>query len=337
MLRTSIRHLCLLAILVTAVAAIAHADSTTPADSACYGTNLAQSEGYLGVSKVKPSSPTPLKVKPWPSFSAGFQGLSRYNPAEWGLNCCLPTPAKGQFLVGPKVFFARVQGQARRGLDQTPGTATVVDFDDHLGFRKTGNTIWSIDAYYQFRPRWGLRYSFTPLHMDATHSPLTGFTIAGQSFQAGSPIHASWKRYEHRAGVVFNLSRRPNSLTNLFAEWIYVQDRLSIRSAGGTATAGVVRWDDDKSAAMIGLEFNKCLKNYKGNTLAFNAKGGVAFLDDTVGYDAEAGLSYLIPIKTGRFGFVSAGYRYSRLQKDRNTRMFGTTLDGAFLKAGFLF
>lgn len=336
MLRTSIRHLCLLAILVTAVATIAHAESTTSNGSACYGTNLAASEGYLGVSKIKPSSPSPLKVKPWPSFSAGFRGLSGYNPATWGLDCCLPTPAKGQFVVGPKVFFARVQGQARRGLDQAPGASTEVDFDDHLGFRKTGNTVWAIDAYYQFRPRWGLKYSFMPLSMDATHSPLTGFSIAGQSFQAGSPIHASWKRYEHRAGVVFNLSRRQNSLTNLFAEWIYVQDRLAIRGSG-TAAAGAVSWDDDKNAAMIGLEFNKCLKNYKGNTLSFSAKGGVAFLDDTVGYDAEAGLSYLIPIKTGRFGFVSAGYRYSRLQKERNTRMFGTTLDGAFLQAGFLF
>lgn len=336
MLRTSIRHLCLLAILVTALAAIAHAESTAPADNASYGTNLAQSEGYLGVSKIKPTSPTPLKVKPWPSFSAGFQGLSQYNPASWGLNCCLPTPAKGQFVVGPKLFFARVQGEARRGLDQAPGASTVVNFDDHLGFRKTGNSIWSIDAYYQFRPRWGLKYSFTPLNMEATHSPLTGFSIAGQSFTAGTPIHSSWKRYEHRAGVVFNLSHRQNSLTNLFAEWIYVQNRLSI-SGTGTATAGAVRWDEDTNAAMVGLEFNKCLKNYKGNTLSFSAKGGVAFLDDTVGYDAEAGLSYLIPIKTGRFGFVSAGYRYSRLQKDRNTRMFGTTFDGAFLQAGFLF
>jgi hypothetical protein len=95
--------------------------------------------------------------------------------------------------------------------------------------------------------------------------------------------------------------------------------------------------DDTNNVAILGLEFDRCLKNYRGNTLALNGKGGIAFLDDSIGYEAEAALNYLIPIRTGRFGFVKAGYQYAQLKKDRPGRMFGTTMDGPFLQLGLLF
>ncbi|MBI5249907.1 MAG: hypothetical protein HY912_10470 [Desulfomonile tiedjei] len=178
-----------------------------------------------------------------------------------------------------------------------------------------------------------MRYSFTPIFMDATNFPRTSFNFMGQTFASATEVRSKWEHIEHRAGLYFNVSQSQHSSTNLFADWLHVQDKLSI----GTGVTSAVVWDDTKNMAVTGIEFIRCLKNFHGNTLAFSGKGGIAFLNDTVGYEAEAGLSYMIPIKSGRFGFVKGGYRYSHLKKEKPTEVFGSTIDGAFLQVGFLF
>ncbi len=306
------------------------AASTVSAADSLFGF----SEGYKGVSKTKPSPNDVLKVKPW-GVSSRLAGLSSLNPATWGLNCFLPAPAKGQFLIGPEIMFARLRGEARRGATLTGLESTTANFDDNLGFSKGGHTLWSINALYQFRPRLAVTYSFMPISLETTGTSLTGFQLGGQAFTAGARVRSKWERYIHRAGLNFNVSRRTNASTSLFAQWLYLQDRLSVRDIAGTSPG--VTWDDDKNLAVLGIRFDKCLRNFRGNTLALNVVGGVAFLDDSMGYEAEAGLSYLIPIKKGRFGFVKGGYKYSHLKKETDLEMFGTTLDGAYLQLGFLF
>jgi len=292
------------------------------------------SEGYKGVSKTRPAPSDVLKVKPW-GVSSQLGGLSSLNPATWGLNCFLPGPAKGQFLLAPEILFGRFQGEARRGATMTGLERPHVDFDDNLGFSKGGHTFWSINALYQIMPRLALTYSYMPMSMETTGTSVTGFQFGGQAFTAGARLRSKFERYMHRAGLSFNVSRRSNATTSLFAQWLYLQDKLSIRDTVGTSPG--VTWNDDKNLALLGIRFDKCLRNFRGNTLALNMVGGVAFLDDSMGYEAEAGLSYLIPIKTGRFGFVKGGYKYSHLKKESDLEMLGTTLDGAFLQAGFLF
>jgi len=332
MLRNALKYVFVFTLMVTAFSAAALADSAQPTYDPCTGA-----AGYKAISKVKPGpspSPTALKVKPW-GIASRFDALSRYNPVNWAMDCCLPMPAKGQFLLGPRVLFGRVQGEVRRGTDITGIQTAVVNFDDHLGFKKSGNAFWSIDALYQIRPRWGIRYSFSPMLMEATNSPTTAFSFAGQTFAAGTPVRSKWERFEHRAGLVFTLSRTAYSSTNFFAEWLNVQDKLTI--GGATGITAAVTMNDTKNLAVAGLEFDKCLKNYRGNTLAISGRGSIAFLNDSIGYDAEAALSYLIPIKTGRFGFIKGGYRYAYLKKDKPARMFNTTMDGPFVQVGFLF
>jgi hypothetical protein len=244
-------------------------------------------------------------------------------------------PAKGQFVIAPKVFFPRIQGEAKKSADVPAMQGTsVASFDDHLGLRKTGNVMWSIEALYQIRPRWALKYSFMPLTMEGSGTAVTPFNFGGQTFAAGTPVHSRWNRYEHRAGILFNLTRTPAGHTSFFADYMNIQDQLKVRSAGLTAPATM---DDVKNLAVLGLEFERCLKNYRGNTLAFSGKGGIAFLSDSIGYEAQAALSYLIPVKTGRFGFVKAGYEYQQLKTEKTTKMFSTKFDGPFVQLGFLF
>jgi hypothetical protein len=336
MLGKCVKYLFVLPLIVTVtiLSAVAWADSTTTNNDPCVGLKP--------ITKVKPDIPPdvptpPMKVKPWGSLAPNFGALSQYSPLNWGPDCCLPTPAKGQFVLGPKAWFPRIQGEARRGFESPTNPtlqSNVVNFDDHLGFKKTGNVLWSIEAMYQLRPRWAIRYSFMPLSMEATGTPAGPFTFAGQTFATGTQLHSKWDRFEHRAGVVFNLSRTPSSQTSVFADWMNIQDTLAINSVGLGAPATM---DDTKNVAILGLEFDRCLKNYRGNTLALNGKGGIAFLNDSIGYEAEAALSYLIPVRTGRFGFVKAGYQYAQLKKDRPARMFGTTMDGPFVQLGLLF
>ena len=329
------KHLVILTILLAMACAAVAADSTSPPYTANPEASPDAKPEYRGISKVRPGPPAVTKVRPSFGFSSGFEGLSRFNPVTWGPECWLPVPAKGQFVIGPRVFFARMLGQARRG-EELAGQGSLIDFDDHLGFKKTGHVIWSIEGMYQFRPRWGLTYSYTPISMEATTTPLTGFTFMGQTFASGNLLRSKWDRSEHRAGLMFDVSRTANSVTRFYADWLYIQDRLTLGSALA-GTAANVTWDSTKSMAVLGLEFEKCLKNYRGNTLALTGKGGVAFLDDNLGYEAEAALNYLIPIKTGRFGFVKGGYRYETLKKERPRAMFSTTMDGPFVEFGFLF
>ncbi len=329
------RYLVILTILMVICHATASAESTISTYDPGAGASLDPRSEYKAVTKVKPEQPAITKVRPSRGWAAGFGGLSGYNPIAWGPECWLPIPAKGQFQIGPRVFFARLQGDLRRGMDVTGVQSSNVNFDDTLGLKKTGNVFWSLEALYQFRPKWGIAYSFAPLSMEADHIADRSFTFMGQSFTSGTAVHTKWERFQHRLGLVFDISRTPNSLTKFYADWLYIQDRLMIGSGLGTVASAT--WDRTQSAAVLGLEFDKCLKNYRGNTLALRGKGGVAFLDDSVGYEAEAALNYMIPIKTGRFGFVQAGYRWATLKKDRVRSMFSTTMDGPFLEFGFLF
>jgi hypothetical protein len=332
MLRNVLRYLIVVAFLVGifSAAACADPDKFDP----CSGENLDPASGFKGIAKVKPSSSQVLKVKPSTGWSEGYGAVSRLNPVNWWQDCCLPAPAPKQFVVGPSVFFPRLRGDARRpwgGIGA--GQPSLVHFDEHLKLGKSSSVVWSIDALYQMQPRLGLRYSFTPIHIDGGGAADSAFNFMGHSFTSGTQVRSKWESYQHRAGLIFNVNRTPNSVTSVFADWLYIQDKLTV-SGGAIASS---TWDENKSLAVLGLEFNKCLKNFRGNTLAFTCKGGLAFLDDHFGYDAAASLNYIIPIKRGRFGFLSGGYRYAHLKKEKDNEVFSTTMDGAFVQMGFLF
>ncbi|MDQ1238549.1 MAG: hypothetical protein QG577_734 [Thermodesulfobacteriota bacterium] len=345
MLRKSAIELFMLFIFAIAIGTMAYAESASPQNDTAVGTGIDYTTAYKGIAKVKPPAPsttgtsTATKVKPFTGVISGLDAISSYNPVTWGPECIVPIPAKGQFLVGPKIFFPRVRGDARK---DTPGATPPqggVDFEHHLGFKRSGTAVWSIEALYQFRPSWGIRYSFSPMTFETSGEASTGFTYGGQTFSAGALVRSKWERFQHRAGILYNLSYTTNSLTSFYADWLHIDDKLVVSGEGGTrATANIpVIWTDSKNLAVAGLEFSKGLRNYRGNSLTLDCKAGIAFLDDTIGYEAEAGLTYMIPIKTGRFGFVKGGYQFMSLKSETNRETFNTSMDGAFVKFGFLF
>lgn len=281
--------------------------------------------------KVKPSPDKIYKIKP----AEPLAGISRFSPLAWGMDCCFPSHAPGQFSADAMVFFARLRGSASKaGYMFVGAQPEKVDFTEQLKLGGGSKPMFTVTAKYQFQPRWALRYSFTPISIEGTGTPDISFTFRGQTFTFGTTIRSKWERMEHRAGLVFNVNKTVSSVASIYADWMYIQDRLTIGQAGGGALPAV-QWDDDKSLAVVGLEIDKCLANFRGTTLALSCKGGVAFLGDHFGYEAEAGLSYLVPVRPGSFGFIKGGYRYATLKKDVHFESFSTTMDGAFIQAGF--
>ncbi len=334
MLRNHLKYLIVLALSITLLGSGAWGWS--PQYEPCAAAPSTETaEGAKGITKVKPSPSQVQKVRPGEGIMSGLGGISRWNPIGWGTDCYLPVPAKGQFVLGTRFTFMRLHGDVRHGRGAAGVPASLVNFDDHLGLAKKNHTVWSINAHYQFQPRWGIRYSFTPMQLEASHLPATTFTFGGQTFQGNERIRSKWEQYGHSLGLAFDVQHSANSVTTVLAEWRFIQERLTIGSTVGRVPSTTL--DDDKSLAFLGLEFNKCLKNYRGSTLALTCMGGITFLDDHIGYDAEAALSYLIPIKRGRFGFVKGGYRYAQLRKDKGLEMVNTKTDGAFMEIGFLF
>lgn len=322
------KYVVLIGLISTALYAVALADQSQTDQE-----QQAKAQQVKPIYKVKPAPAAPVwKVKP----RFDLEGLSRLSPLAWGPECFLPTPAPRQFEAGARVWFGRVQGQASRGGALLFGESpSVVDFDDNLGISKSGSAMWMIKARYQVAPRWSLNYSFSPFLTEGTNAGAQTFTFMGTTFAAGTTVRSKWDRYEHRAGLAFDVTHSACSVTSIYADWMYVQDKLTIRQALGGLQNMV--WDDDKSLAVVGIELSKCLKNFRGSTLAINGKGGIAFLGDNNGYELEAGLSYIIPIKQGRFGYLKGGYRYAQLTKDKDHELFKTRTDGAFVEAGFIF
>ncbi|MGC8604442.1 MAG: hypothetical protein ACP5VS_12260 [Desulfomonilaceae bacterium] len=334
MLRRCLNYLCILIALFMVGVAGAYAESTPGILDSYAEASLDASPNFRAISKVKPSEPSISKVKP--GIMSRFEGLSRFNPANWGSEYILPAPAKGQFTVGPRLWFGNIGGEVRRTIGINPAVPGLrVDFTKNLGFGQNTTTIWGVDLQYQLRPRFGLRYSFTPMKLESRYTSQVAFTFENQSFGAGIRVESKWDRYEHRAGLTFNLSNSSSSRTSIFAEWMYLQNRLQIGSRAG-AVAPVV-WNDVRSVAVVGAEFDKCLKNFRGNSLNLSCKADVLFLSDCFGFDAETALNYMIPIKTGRFGFIKGGYRYSYFQEDNNRDLFDTSIGGVFVQVGFLF
>ncbi len=286
-----------------------------------------------GVSKVKPQAKRIMKVKP-PEY---FRPISRYLPFTFGTGGFLPTPQRGQPQISARVIFAQIKGTAHRALPTFPVYyEEPVEFQRDLGLSGYF-PVFSITAQYQLLPAWGFRYTFTPMDISATPQLERGFTYLGQTFTAGSRVNTRWERHDHRAGLVFNVVRKPSSLVSVYGEWLHSQVTLSIRDRTTAAILGTARYDNDKDLAVLGLELERYLTNIGDSSLGLKCKAGAAFLDNHFGYEAEAALSYALRINSRSYGFLRGGYRYAKLEKEKNNIKSGVTVDGGFLEVALLF
>ncbi|MFC1835795.1 hypothetical protein ACFL2Q_13885 [Thermodesulfobacteriota bacterium] len=293
-----------------------------------------QAPARAAVSKVKSEAKKITKVKK-PIY---YKPSTRYLPFTFWTGGYQPAPARGQALISARVAYAQVRGTARRMLPALPLLPThdkPVELQRDLGL-EGHHPIFTVTAQYQFLPAWGIRYSFTPMDISQTSKLDRTFTYRGRTFMSGSEVSTRWERSDHRAGLVFSLVRKPGSLVSLYGDWLHSEVTLSVRATQITSAMGAARYDDDRDLAVLGLELDKSLTSFRGSAIGLRCKAGVAFLDNHLGYEAEAAMTYSLRIGARSYGFLRGGYRYAQIKKDENSIMSSTTLNGAFVEIAFL-
>ncbi|HMK35521.1 MAG TPA: TonB-dependent receptor [Desulfomonilaceae bacterium] len=285
------------------------------------------------IQKVKPPKHI-VKVKPQ-AFEA-----QQTSPFEMVAGCTLPSIRSGGWQIDAEAFFARTKGHVRflRGAWQGGFTlASAQDVDINGDMKLPDHAILpSFSAMYRFRPQWGVRYSIMPLALESSGSTTSNFVFGNTNVTPGQSSRVKWERLYQRIGLVYDPIRTYTSRVTVFGDYVRIDDKLSAMQVGFTQGDTM---NNDLNMAMAGMEIERCLKTTKTcNTLSWQCRAGVAFLDEAVGSDLSTGVKYSIPLNNGRWGFISGGYRYLTYKKKySDARMFDTAMEGGYLQMGFVF
>ncbi|MFH0825810.1 MAG: hypothetical protein V2B18_23895 [Pseudomonadota bacterium] len=283
---------------------------------------------YGPITKVKPLGIVPQPV-----------------PCAYKPECLLPKPAPGQWDISAQVLFARVKSTLlfpysygySWGWGGYWGEDYATNLTDQLRLPKH-MAIPQISAKYQFRPSWAVQYSVLGWNVSGG-----GYTEENIYFQypywnlgPGLPLSTKWEHAYHKLGLVYDPIRTCNSLVSLSANWVHSEDKLQVNCT--TCGYGTSIWSKSGDAAMVGVQFQRCIKTASnGGTLSWDHKAGVMFMDNIEGWDVEAGMRYSVPLNSGRAGYLKGGYRYIDYKKSQNDFKFVRTLEGGFLELGMIF
>ncbi|MBI5248531.1 MAG: hypothetical protein HY912_03455 [Desulfomonile tiedjei] len=261
--------------------------------------------------------------------------------------CILPTTRQGQWEISGQVLFARAKGSIQwPRLDQNMwggwwggywAYARDVDLNDDLQL-PAHKEFLEFSIKYQFRPTWAIRYSVLGNQLTGAGWPQwnSPFVFGYQLYSTGQPISSKWQHAYHRATLEYNAVKTCSSSLSVFAGWVHTEDKIEVNCwlcgyYGNTFSKSM-------DAAIAGLELQRCLRTAaNGATFSLDCKAGGIFLDDSQGYDVQAGARYSIPLNTGRWGYAKGGYRVVSLQKTQNEWLFKNQLEGGFLELGFIF
>ncbi len=278
------------------------------------------------IEKVK----TKQIVKCKPAFSVPTLGQA-YVPS-----CFLPQEKQRSWKFEAEALFARVKGHVK----YSTGSASYflwqdeIDLNSDLGLPDHA-VLGTFSATYKFRPQWGVRYSIMPFALDGSGTIGRNFTFGNSSFTTGQPSRVKWERLYQRIGLVYDPVQTAKARIGIFADYVRIDDKLSAYQGGCCSDV----MNNDLNMGMAGIEYERCLKTTANcNTLSFECRAGVAFLDEAFGSDISSALKYSIPMNNGRWGFVKGGYRYMTFKKKySDVRSFDTAMDGGFVQMGFLF
>ncbi|MGC8602539.1 MAG: hypothetical protein ACP5VS_02485 [Desulfomonilaceae bacterium] len=289
------------------------------------------------IGKVKPQIIE--KCKPIASFQQNAQTIIGQTT-----QIALPAIKVRGWELDAQALFARAKGKAIY-LNNTFGAGFFgsnpqVDFNSAMGIPDHA-VVGSFTAKYRFQPHWSLKYSILPTIIRGGGSGLGAFQFGPLNSTTGQQaLKSKWERLYQQIGLVYDPIRTPTSRVGIFAEYVRINERISVfqggASGGGT---GGAKFDNDLNMAMVGVELEKLLKVvHHSNTLSLECSAGVAFCDDAVGSDLSTGLKYSVPLNNGRSGFLKGGYRYLTYKKNySDAKMIDTAMDGGFLEMGFIF
>ncbi len=255
----------------------------------------------------------------------------------WTCASVLPQQGCKQFHVAARIWYGKLNASTivwGTNLG-TGGEGTELDLHDDLDL---GRHIY-ISEYmgrFQIRKNWGVRYTFMPIVSEEAAYVWRpgGFWFGYNFFPFGAPIRTKWERNIHRWDLIYDFIRLPHAAASLFAGYSLYDDKLwvsttpnvrSIRSQGfGLAYAGG------------GIE--RAVTNLSGGaTASFKCQASIQFLESYVGWDGYAAWRLSVPMNSGRYGYLEAGWRWIALQRDHPSNADKTSIDGLMGAAGIVF
>ncbi|MGC8660206.1 MAG: hypothetical protein ACP5U1_14165, partial [Desulfomonilaceae bacterium] len=260
------------------------------------------------IMKIKPQKIA--KIKPSMGFERSAVAAMNQVPP-----IALPAMKTKGWELDAQAFFARTKGNAiylngQYGFNFVANTQPVTDFNSALGI-PDHVVLGSFTAKYRFHPRWSLTYSIIPAMIQGGGNGLSPFQFGTgiMSTGTGQAVKSKWDRLYQQMGLVYDPIRTQTSRVGIFAEYVRLNERVSVLQGWGGAGQGISRFDNDLNMAMVGIEMEKLLRVTRhSNTLSVECKAGVAFCDNAVGSDMSTGLKYSVPLNNGRSGFVKGGY-----------------------------
>ena len=284
------------------------------------------------VTKVKPSNRI-MKCKPL------FKGAAGSPNSLWGFrsDCILPMAQHKGWEANADVFFARIKGKARFatgtfgyagfGLDD-------IDLNSDLAVPGHG-VVGTYSIAYRFQPNWRVMYSIMPMVINGSGQPGRSVVWGNTTFSPSQNLSVKWERLQQTVALVYDPLMTGSSRLSLFGGYLRINERLGVFQPGCCGSP----MDNDLNMGLVAFEFEKCLRQTRMcNTLSLQCGAGVAFGDDGFGSDASTGLKYTIPLNSGRWGYVKAGYRFmSYKKKYSDVKAFDTAMEGGFLQMGVVF
>ncbi len=294
--------------------------------------HLPQGEYHRPIIKVKPPTTCAPMAMAMP-MAYGWQG------------CFLQTPRQGQWDLGFQAFFARIKGCVQWPLYNGQyygyyGSQQNVDFNDDLVL-PAHQVIPQFTARYQFRCHWGIRYSILGAQFNGGGYPNDYFYLGSyysgyNQFNPSQSISTIWQHRYQRLGLVYDPIKTQSAAVSLFADWVHLDDTLQV--SNGYCYGNCFNNSLTGDPAMVGVEVQRCSSTTaNGATVSCEGKAGFLFLDDSTGWDVQAGCRYAIPMGCGRTGFVKGGYRNVTINKGNTQYVFNHSLEGGFMEFGFIF
>ncbi len=330
--------LCLFTIIFTANAMAWNFVQAAASNDSRESLLVPVSSNLKPIMKVRPQKIS--KIRPSMGFEQSAVAAMTQVP-----KIALPAIKTRGWELDAQAFFARTKGNAiylggQYGYTYYANSQPITDFNSALGI-PDHMVLGSFTAKYRFHPRWSLTYSILPAMIQGGGSGLSPFQFGTGTMNTGTGqgVKSKWERLYQQMGLVYDPIRTQTSRVGIFAEYVRLNERISVLQAGGGAGLGASMFDNDLNMAMVGIEMEKLLKvTRNSNTLSVECKAGVAFCDNAVGSDMSTGLKYSVPLNNGRSGFVKGGYRYLTYKKNySDVKMIDTAMDGGFLEMGFIF
>lgn len=270
-------------------------------------------------------------------FPPMFGGM--FSQSGFGLGGCddaiLPHVGCKQFQLSARLWYAKMNSSTQlwggNGTGWMPGTELDLNRDLDLSrFQYIGE----YEARCQIRPNWGIRFSFMPISYRDNSNPVYPFWWGNAPYSAVISTLTQWDRNIYRWDLVYDWFHQKHAVSSVFAGYALYDDKLTISNIN-------FNWTRTRSRT-LGLAYaggiiERVIRKIGQATVSAECKGSIQFLEDYVGWDAQAVGRFYIPMNYGRWGYLEAGWRWIVLERSYPTDIDKTSLDGVTGAVGLIF